>query len=394
MRVNSGNLHEGLRKIIRMFRESELLREAVKKIHKLAPLALRKIDGDKIKIMHVCGTHEHTITYYGLRSLMPENLELIAGPGCPVCIAPTKVIDESIELALNYEVTLLTYGDMYKVPGTSMSLAEARSLGGDIRIVYGFLDALRIAKRNPKRTHVFLAVGFETTQPTVASHIVLGTVPSNLKILVAYRLTVPAVHYVLNQPDIPLNGIIAPGHVTAITGAKAWKFLPEEYELPAVVAGFEPLDVILAVLEILRQIVEGKPRIFNEYSRVDSWEGNIIAQKYVKEAFDVVDAHWRGIGVLPKSGLELKDSYRNFDVHSEYDVKVPKSIDLPPGCRCGDVTLGKAVPTDCPFFMKTCTPNTPYGPCMVSSEGTCAVWAKFGGGGKIKELAKILGLKP
>jgi len=387
------NIRSGLKEIVRMFRESGLLREAVKKIHKLTPIAASKLGVEKIKIMHVCGTHEHTITYYGLRSLMPENLELIAGPGCPVCIAPTRIVDEAIEVALSYDVTLLTYGDMYKVPGTNMSLAEARSLGGDVRVIYGFLDAIRMAKEKPEKTHVFLAVGFETTQPTVASHIVLGTIPKNLKLLIAYRLTVPAVHYVLKQPDIPLNGIIAPGHVTAITGAKAWKFLPEEYNLPAVVAGFEPLDVILAVLEILKQIIEGKPRVFNEYSRVDSWDGNIVAQKYVNEAFNVVDAHWRGIGIIPKSGLELKERFREFDVHVDFDLKIPYSIDLPPGCRCGDVTLGKAVPTDCPFFMKTCTPNTPYGPCMVSSEGTCAVWAKFGGGGKVKELAKLLGLK-
>ncbi|RLG72229.1 MAG: hydrogenase formation protein HypD [Thermoprotei archaeon] len=191
---------------------------------------------------------------------------------------------------------------------------------------------------------------------------------------------------------MPLNGIIAPGHVTSITGAKAWKFIPEKYRLPAVVAGFEPLDVLLAVLEILKQHLEGKFRVYNEYSRVDSWEGNVVAQKYVEKAFDVVDADWRGIGVIPKSGLELKGMFRNYDSRSMFDVKINYSIDLPPGCKCGDVTLGKAVPTDCPLFMRACTPSRPYGPCMVSSEGTCAVWARFGGEGKVKELAKILGL--
>lgn len=384
-------MREGLRKIIKLYRESSVMRDIVRSIHKSTPKVLKKLGKEKIKIMHVCGTHEHTITYYGLRSLMPDNLELIAGPGCPVCIAPTRVVDEAIELSLKYGVTLFTYGDMYKVPGTRMSLAEARSKGADVKIIYGFLDVLRIAKKTNKPS-VFLAVGFETTQPTVASHVVLGTIPKNLKLLIAYRLTVPAVHYVLNQPDIPLNGIIAPGHVTAITGAKAWKFLPGEYGLPAVVAGFEPLDVLLAVLEILKQLLEGKPRVYNEYSRVDSWDGNVVAQKYVRKAFNIVDAYWRGIGTLPKSGLKLKEEYVDLDSRNKYEVKLEYTIDLPPGCRCGDVTLGKAIPTDCPFFMKACTPSSPYGPCMVSSEGTCSVWAKYGGGGKVKELAKVLGL--
>jgi len=384
-------MRKGLHEIVKMYRELSIIRDVVRGIHKLAPKVMKKYGVEKIKIMHVCGTHEHTITYYGLRSLMPEGLELIAGPGCPVCIAPTRIVDEAIELSLNYNVTLLTYGDMYKVPGTKMSLAKARSLGGDVRIVYGFLDAIKIAKKQ-NNPCVFLAVGFETTQPSVASHVVLGAIPENLKLLVAYRLTVPAVDYVLNQPDIPLNGIIAPGHVTSITGAKAWKFIPEKYRLPAVVAGFEPLDVLLAVLEILKQHLEGKFRVYNEYSRVDSWEGNVVAQKYVEKAFDVVDADWRGIGVIPKSGLELKGMFRNYDSRSMFDVKINYSIDLPPGCKCGDVTLGKAVPTDCPLFMRACTPSRPYGPCMVSSEGTCAVWARFGGEGKVKELAKILGL--
>ncbi len=384
-------MRKGLHEIVKMYRELSIIRDVVKGIHKLAPKVMKKYGAEKIKIMHVCGTHEHTITYYGLRSLMPEGLELIAGPGCPVCIAPTRIVDEAIELSLNYSVTLLTYGDMYKVPGTKMSLAKARSLGGDVRIVYGFLDAIRIAKKQNKPC-VFLAVGFETTQPSVASHVVLRTIPPNLKLLVAYRLTVPAVDYVLNQPDIPLNGIIAPGHVTSITGAKAWKFIPEKYRLPAVVAGFEPLDVLLAVLEILKQHLENRFRVYNEYSRVDSWEGNVVAQKYVEKAFNIVDADWRGIGIIPKSGLELKEKFKNYDSRSMFDIKIDYSIDLPPGCKCGDVTLGKAVPTDCPLFMRACTPSRPYGPCMVSSEGTCAVWARFGGGGKIKELAKILGL--
>ncbi len=367
--METEKLHEGLRSIIKLFRESEILRKAIRKIHKLAPLALKKVEGEKIKIMHVCGTHEHTITYYGLRSLMPENIELIAGPGCPVCVAPTKVIDESIELALNYDVTLLTYGDMYKVPGTKFSLATARSMGHKVKVVYGFIDAVEIAQKKPGENFVFLGVGFETTAPTVASYISNGLVPKNLSILSSYRITVPIMQYILRTQKHRLSGIIAPGHVSTIIGASAWRFVAEDYGLPIVVSGFEPLDVMMSIMIILKQLAEGKPRLVNQYTRVVTNEGNLVAKKYLSDAFKIVDGDWRGIGIVSKSAWEIAEKYSFLDAKNKYNVEIGESIDIKPGCKCAEIVLGLAKPTDCPYYKKACTPDHPIGPCMVFERG-------------------------
>ncbi|RLE68265.1 MAG: hydrogenase formation protein HypD [Thermoprotei archaeon] len=356
----------------KIFRSKNIARKIANKISFLSS----KFD-EEIKIMHVCGTHEHTITYYGLRTLLPDNVELVAGPGCPVCIVPAKEIDEAIELSLK-GIKVYTYGDMYKVPGSKYSLAEARSLGGNVEVIYGFYDVLDRARKDGVES-IFFAVGFETTVPTVASHIVEKDIPENLRLLVSYRLTVPALKYVLDRDDIVLKGVIAPGHVSTITGAYAWRFVSEKYNIPVVIAGFEPIDVLLAVYIILKQLVENKIRLVNEYSRVVSLNGNLVAKKYILEAFKKVDGLWRGIGILPKSRLMLRKKYSYLDARKLYSINVGEGIDLRPGCKCGEVVLGIAKPTDCPLFMKRCTPQTPYGACMVSSEGTCNIWAKYGG---------------
>lgn len=330
----------------------------------------------EVKIMHVCGTHEHTITYFGIRSLLPSQIELIAGPGCPVCIVPAKEVDYAIELCLN-GIEVYTYGDMFRVPGTKKSLAKAKAEGGDVKVVYSFLDAVRQASAS-KKDSVFFAVGFETTQPSTATQLHGGHVPENLSLLVSYRLTVPAMKFVLNQPDIPLNGIIAPGHVSTIVGAGAWKYIVDDYGITTVVAGFEPVDVLLAVSMILRQLALNQAKLLNEYSRAVTYEGNVKAKQLITRVFEVVDREWRGLGVLPLSGLRLAETYKGFDAEERHGLKLSSSVDVKPGCRCPDVVLGRAKPTDCQMFMKACTPSTPLGPCMVSSEGTCSIWAKYG----------------
>lgn len=393
-----------LKRIAKLYRGDEMAGKVVDAIHMVARrIAEGEGQDSVVKIMDFCGTHEWTITHFGLRSLMPSNVELVAGPGCPVCITPAYYVDVAIRLAMD-GVKVFTYGDAYRLPGSARrgagirTLAEAKARGGDVEVVYSVLDAVRRARESGKES-VFLAVGFETTTPATASPVVQGRVPASMTIVNVHRLTPPIARYVFeNVPGIPLRGVIAPGHVSTITGAKAWQFIPEEYGVPTVVAGFEPLDVLLAILEILKQLHEGKPRLVNEYTRTVTWEGNLGAQRLMSECCDVVEAAWRGIGFVPGSGLAFKDKYSRVDAFREYGIPelTPEewSYDLPPGCRCADVTLGKAKPTDCPMFMRACTPANPYGPCMVSMEGTCSVWARFGGAGLAEEIARDIGLEP
>lgn len=382
-------------------RRDEYARLLVRKIHELAPKVVEKVGQEPIKIMDFCGTHEYTVTHFGIRSLMPPEVEIVAGPGCPVCITPAYYVDVMIKLALD-GIRVYTYGDAYKLPGSARrgegirSLEEARAAGGDVVVVYSILDAIKMARRDGKPS-VFFAVGFETTAPATASPVVSGMLPPNLKILNVHRLTPPIMRYTFEtHKQNPIRGVIAPGHVSTIVGAKAWRFVVEEYGIPTVVAGFEPFDVLLAIYTILRQLLEGRPRLVNEYRRVVTWEGNKRAQRVIRECCEEVDAAWRGIGFVPRSGLAFRDKYRSVDAMHEYGIKelTPEEwrYDLPPGCRCAEVTLGIAKPTDCPLFMKVCTPGTPYGPCMVSSEGACAVWARFGGGGLAEEIARSLGI--
>ncbi len=384
-----------LAELVQKFRKRDLADRIASAISKAA-------DGisETVKIMDFCGTHEWTITHYGLRSLMPPNVELVAGPGCPVCITPGYYVEAAVRLAMD-GVRVFTYGDSYRLQGPPRtdlpkSLEEAKLRGGKVEVVYSVLDAVRIAREDGEES-VFLAVGFETTAPATLVPIRSGDAPDSLRFINVHRLTPPITRYVLEtHPEAPIRGIIAPGHVSAITGAKAWAFIPEEYGIPTVVAGFEPIDVLLAILEILRQIKKGEASLVNEYSRVVSWEGNLEAQKLMGETCDVVDAGWRGIGFVPDSGLAFKGEFRRYDALEAYGIPelTPEAWerDLPPGCRCAEVTLGMARPTDCSMFLRACTPESPYGPCMVSSEGTCAIWAKFGGGGLAEEVGRELGV--
>ncbi|GAB6148219.1 hydrogenase formation protein HypD [Stetteria hydrogenophila] len=376
-------------------------RAAAEKVTKLIHRVARDVDGI-VKIMDFCGTHEHTIVSGGIRSLMPENVELVAGPGCPVCITPAFYVDAAIRLAMD-GVRVYTYGDVYLLPGSEppgssrpRTLADARAQGADVVIVYGIVEAIKHYRRDPKES-VFIAVGFETTAPALASAVVNGRLPEKMTAINVHRLTPPIMRYAFEaHRDAPIRGVIAPGHVSTITGAKAWEFVPREFGIPTVVAGFEHIDVLKAVLLILLMLREGKPRLVNEYKRAVTWEGNTVAQRLINECCEVVDAAWRGLGYVPESGLAFRDKYSKYDALKQYGIREPTPeewrYDLPPGCRCAEVTLGLAKPTDCPLFMKRCTPGTPYGPCMVSVEGACSVWARFGGGGLAESVAKSLSL--
>ncbi|RJS88261.1 hydrogenase formation protein HypD [Candidatus Bathyarchaeota archaeon] len=338
---------------------------------KIARLAQKK---ETIKICHVCGTHEWTITHYGLRELLPENVEVIAGPGCPVCIVPASEIDEAIELTLN-GVTITCFGDVFRVPGSTRSLLDAKAEGADVKVVYSVSDAVRLAKKEPEKDYVFFAVGFETTAPSTAVEVLMNP-PKNLSFLISHRLIPPAMKLLVEMEELNLNGFIAPGHVSTIIGLKPYEIFPSEYHMPTVVAGFEPLDVLFAVYMILKQISEGKARLENEYTRAVRWEGNVKAQRVMHRVFDVVDGRWRGLGSIESSKFILKEKYSIFDAHLKYDLKIEGGVDLRPGCRCHLVIIGKIKPTECPLFMKACTPRKPVGACMVSSEGTCRIWAR------------------
>ncbi|MEM2971209.1 MAG: hydrogenase formation protein HypD [Candidatus Bathyarchaeia archaeon] len=350
------------------FRNPNLARRITEKIWEIAPKK------DKAKICHVCGTHEWTITHYGIRTLLPETVEVIAGPGCPVCVTPAAEIDEAIALA-EKGVTVTCFGDVLRVPGSEKSLLDAKAGGADVRVVYSVSDAVKMARQEPNREFVFFAIGFETTAPSTANEI-LSKPPANISFLVSHRLIPPAMELLLGIGDLQIDGFIAPGHVSTIIGLKPYEIFPKVYRMPTVVAGFEPLDVLFAIYMVLKQLREGVARLENEYVRAVSWEGNIKAQTLMSQAFEVVDGNWRGLGKLPQSALKLKKEYADYNAREKFDIKIQKGKDIPAGCQCHLVMIGKTKPTECPLYMKACTPQKPVGACMVSIEGTCRIWAK------------------
>jgi len=351
------------------FRSATIAKHVVRKIHKLAPKE------GTLKICHVCGTHEWTITHFGLRSLLPTKVEVIAGPGCPVCIVPASEIDEAVQLALN-DLVVTCFGDVLRVPGSKMSLLDAKAEGANVHVVYSVGDAVKMAKREPGKEFVFFAIGFETTAPSTAVE-ALKQPPKNISFLISHRLIPPAMKLLVEMKDLNLNGFIAPGHVSTVIGLKPYEIFPKIYRMPTVVAGFEPLDVLFGVYMILKQLIEYKPRLENEYVRAVRSEGNVKAQELMKEVFEVVDGNWRGLSTIPSSTFKLRKEYEAYDARLKYGVNIQQdSVDIQPGCKCHLVIIGKIKPTECPLFMKACTPQKPVGPCMVSSEGTCRIWAK------------------
>ncbi|MCX8192605.1 MAG: hydrogenase formation protein HypD [Nitrososphaeria archaeon] len=374
----------------RFFRTNREIALKIVKIIETLSKNLNRKGVDRVKIMNFCGTHEWTTTHYGLRSILPENIELVAGPGCPVCITPSYYIEVAVKLSLE-GIRVYTYGDAYKLPAVKSvkevkNLAEARSIGGEVSIVYSLLDAVKDARKD-ERESVFLAIGFETTYPIYASIILRNIVPRNFSFIVVGRLTPPAARYAVEKVG-RVDGIIAPGHVSTVIGGEAWKMLSEDYGIPTVISGFEPIDVLISIAEILKQIYEGRSDVVIEYTRAVSWHGNVLAKKMIEEVFEVCDAAWRGIGFIPNSGYRLRREYLKLDGLHLYGFKELSerewSYDLSIGCRCGEIILGKIKPVDCPLFLNKCTPNVPYGPCMVSSEGTCSIWARSRTGWRVK----------
>ena len=350
------------------FRDPALAKSIAQKIRELAP------KNETLKFCHVCGTHEWTITHYGLRSLLPRNVEVIAGPGCPVCIVPAAEIDEAVQLAQK-GVAITCFGDVLRVPGSHISLLEAKAEGADLRIVYSVSDAVEMAKREKGKEFAFFAVGFETTAPSTAAE-ALGNPPENFSFLVSHRLIPPAMELLLGLGDLNISGFIAPGHVSAIIGLKPYELFPRIYRMPTVVAGVEPIDVLMGIYMLLKQHTEGVARLENEYSRVVKWEGNPRALEIMDLAFAVTGGNWRGIGRLPDSALKLREKLAAFDSREKFGVHVEQGKDILLGCECHLVIIGRIKPDECPMFMKACTPAKPMGACMVSSEGTCRVWAK------------------
>ncbi len=353
---------------VQNYRDPELARRIATKIREVTPQT------GGFKFCHVCGTHEWTITHYGIRSLLPKNVEVIAGPGCPVCIVPAAEIDESVQIAQKGMV-MTCFGDLLRVPGSNGSLLDAKAQGADVRIVYSLTDALEMAKKEPEKEFVFFAVGFETTAPATAVE-VLNKPPKNFSFLVAHRLIPPAMELLLGVGDLQIDGFIAPGHVSAIIGMKPYELFPRVYRMPTVVAGFEPVDVLMGIYMLMKQLKEKTARLENEYARIVKWEGNPKALEIMDKAFTVTGGNWRGIGRLPDSAYKLRDELGEYDAHAKFGVKVEQGRDILLGCECHLVIIGKIKPDKCPMFMKACTPQKPVGACMVSSEGTCRVWAK------------------
>ena len=337
--------------------------------------------GRPVRFMEVCGTHTVSIFRAGLRQLLPDTVELVSGPGFPVCVTPDRYMDQAIAYAGEPDVILTTFGDMLKVPGSVSSLNEARAAGADVRVVYSPLDSLPIAADNPDKKVIFLAVGFETTAPTAAAT-VLAVEQQGLKnfyVLSAQKLVPPALRLLLADNEARVDGFILPGHVAVVTGADAFSFLPREYHMPGVVTGFEPLEILRSIYRLAQQTAAGEARVENEYGSVVRAEGNPAARSLLARVYQPADSEWRGLGVIPNSGLMVNEAYRRFDIAAVQPVTVLPAAKKT-ACRCGEVLRGSINPRQCPLFGKGCVPEHAVGPCMVSVEGVCAAWYKYGGG--------------
>jgi hydrogenase expression/formation protein HypD len=334
--------------------------------------------GRRVQFMEVCGTHTVSAFRSGLRSMLPGNLRLVSGPGCPVCVTAQRHIDAAIELAVHPKVIIATYGDMVRVPGKRGSLELLRAEGARIRVVNSALHALEIARKSPDAEVVFLGVGFETTAPATAATVIeaqRGHV-ENFSVLMCHKLVVPAMMALLEAGDVPLDGFLCPGHVSVIIGSSAYRPVVEKHRKGCVVAGFEPQQILLGLLHLVRQAVAGQPLLENVYPAVVSENGNSAAAELIRRVFVTADTPWRALGMIPGSGLELAPAFRHYDALERFGVTLGEDEDHP-ACRCGEVIQGKAEPVECGLFENTCTPLTPIGPCMVSSEGTCAAWYKY-----------------
>ncbi|MCW4014161.1 MAG: hydrogenase formation protein HypD [Candidatus Bathyarchaeota archaeon] len=351
------------------FRDGKTAEQVVKYI--------KQASGDRrFRIVHVCGTHEDAIMKNGIRNMLPRNVEVLMGPGCPVCTVPPNRIDYTIRLAEEGAI-VTTFGDMMRVPAGLGSLADAKARGHDIRMVYSIHDAVKIAQENPDREVVHFAVGFETTAPTTASEILAGP-PENFSVYSAHLLIPPAMEALLEMGVSQIDGFIDPGHVSTIIGEVGYQTVHDKYPVPQVIAGFEPLDILFSIALIIKQKNEGRAEIENTYQRAVKPEGLPKALEMLDKVFEPEDAPWRGIGTIPKSGLQLRPEYKQYDASKKFDILVESDYSMPPGCKCGEVLRAMIYPWDCPLFNKICNPDNPVGPCMVSHEGSCYIAARYG----------------
>lgn len=349
-------------------------------IEECQELAARAADrlGERVKLMEVCGTHSHAIARAGIRSLLNENVRLVSGPGCPVCVTDTGHVDLCVQIAARPDTIVTTFGDMVRVPGSRGSLADVRAQGAQVKVVYSPMEVLAVANQHPDQNVVMIGVGFETTAPTIACMIReakrLGV--GNLSLLSAHKLVPPALRALLDAGDVRLHGFICPGHVSVVIGSNAYRTIAEERGVPCVVSGFEPADILRAVRMLLRQVANGEAKVENAYQRAVTPHGNRVAVEAMYSVFEVDEASWRGIGIIPHSGLRLRDEWSAFDVMERFALTVPEGKEHP-ACHCGDVLRGARLPAECSSFAKACTPARPLGPCMVSSEGACAAEYRY-----------------
>ncbi|MDD4871315.1 MAG: hydrogenase formation protein HypD [Kiritimatiellae bacterium] len=336
-----------------------------------------KRSGRTATIMEVCGTHTMAIARFGIRDILPDNVDLISGPGCPVCVTEPGYIDAAITLAKK-DAMIVTFGDMINVPGSDMTLAQCRAQGASIEVAYSPSSAVALAQQHPDREVVFLAIGFETTIAPVTT--LVGTAAGkgirNLSLLTAFKLVPPALKVLMADPTLEIDAFLCPAHVSAIIGSDAYIPYTGPKGVPCVIAGFEPLDILLGIEGILKQLINEKAEVENQYNRVVRPEGNIKAKKLMEKYLQPVDARWRGLGLVTNSGLEIRREYETFDARKKHNIKIRKGKE-PAGCLCGDVIKGKLKPTACPLFAAGCTPDHAVGPCMISSEGSCAAYYKY-----------------
>lgn len=343
-------------------------------------LAIKCLKVPGVNIMEVCGTHTMAIACGGIKQMLPENVRLISGPGCPVCVTPPESIDLICSLSMKKDVIVATYGDMIRVPGTrrSISLERSRMLGADVRVVYSSMDALDIAVHNLCKKVVFLGIGFETTAPATAAAIKTAKEKGidNFSVFNLHKRVEPVLRRLLDCKEVKIDGFLLPGHVAAVVGEREFEFLEDEYGIPGVIAGFEPCDILKSIYMLLKQMVNGRCKVENEYTRIVSFRGNIMAQKAIDEVFEPCSDRWRGLGVIESGGMRIKREYSKFDAACKMEPEANNEVSNTK-CRCGDILKGLIEPYECELFGTCCTPYYPVGPCMVSSEGACAAAYKY-----------------
>ena len=360
-------------RFITEFRRSDLAEGLIAQINQRSRTPAR--------LMEFCGGHTVTIFKYGIRQILPDNIEMVSGPGCPICVTANADLDKAIALAKMPQVIIATFGDMLKVPGSHTSLQELKAEGSDVRIVYSALDAIAIAQENPTRSVVFLGVGFETTAPTIAASILQAEDRriNNYYVLSLHKLCPPVIRAILDSGEVELQGLVCPGHVSVIIGSHPWDFIARDYGIPCVVSGFEPVDILQCVAMLVDQVESGRSEVEIAYRRGVRPEGNEEAIRLMEQVFEPGPAAWRGIGEVPDSGLKIRKEYQHFDATIAFDIDPGQPYE-PEGCICGDILRGVKTPPDCQLFGNACTPQYPVGPCMVSSEGTCSAYYNYGEG--------------